>query len=678
MTDRATALRLVSVLPLAIGIWAAAAQGAATHFRYERAATPAARGANRLPVDVPLLAGAKPLEYAGSVLRGGLEDLRLFDPSGHEVGYLVIPPPAPSERWQSGDVLPVQATDETSGFEVDLGTAVRIDRLRLADIPPPFLKRLRLEGSGDREHWVIPVDAGTVFDLPQEGLKRTEIAFPPTELRYLRITWDDRNSAVVPPPRKVAAHLAIPALSVETMRVPLGFARRPSEPGVSRFRVHLPGSRLPIVALELSCGGGHLSRQARVSEARLSGTEALPAVLGSRTLQRALRGQLVADDLRIPIMRPQSAELELEVGDGDNPPIDLLTIEAELAPLPWIYFESVDGASLTARFGEVKLDAPHYDLEAMRESAAAARAAEARWGEMRDASPPAEDQSDRVSDDAVGSGAAIDTGDFAYRRAIGEGPTGLTAVVLDAAVLAHSGNLFDLRIVDASDRQVSYLVESLGEPLQIELEELWPVVAATPGQDRRQSRYRLTFPYDTLPAARLVLTTTGRVFDRSLRVRAERRPRDARSEPRWEEVASVRWRHADAEERSADLVINLPALGTAQAELIVDEGDNSPLPIARPRLLLPAYRLRFFRVDGADLTLLYGAPKLGPPRYDLALLAPRVLSATAHEVHVGPEATMTPAASASVITQAKLFWGALVLAIIVLLALIVRLVGKNP
>jgi hypothetical protein len=55
--------------------------------------------------------------------------------------------------------------------------------------------------------------------------------------------------------------------------------------------------------------------------------------------------------------------------------------------------------------------------------------------------------------------------------------------------------------------------------------------------------------------------------------------------------------------------------------VVVDEGDNQALPLSAPRLLLPAYRLRFFPMSEAPCLLLYGQRDLEPPRYDLAPLA---------------------------------------------------------
>src|SRR5262249_37092646 len=162
---------------------------------------------------------------------------------------------------------------------------------------------------------------------------------------------------------------------------------------------------------------------------------------------------------------------------------------------------------------------------------------------------------------------------------------------------------------------------------------------------------------DSLPSARLALSTRERVFDRTLTVNVERPAPDLRSPPRTERVAALRWRHAETDEPAPDLVIELPALGSETIELTVDDGDNAPLPIRGPGLLLPARRLRFFRTGGDELRLLYGAPSLAAPRYDLALLAPRVLGAAAHEVTPAAEAPAAEQRARAAITQARLFWG---------------------
>jgi hypothetical protein len=133
--------------------------------------------------------------------------------------------------------------------------------------------------------------------------------------------------------------------------------------------------------------------------------------------------------------------------------------------------------------------------------------------------------------------------------------------------------------------------------------------------------------------------------------------------------------HASQETPAPALVMPLPAVDATAVLLIVEEGDNTPLPIGGARLLLPAYRLRLFREQGQSLRLAYGRTDIAPPRYDLALLAPRVLGVSAVEVLPGPEREERPGGVAATLSP-LVFWGILIGAVLVLLGLIARLIRK--
>jgi hypothetical protein len=168
-----------------------------TAFAHDRIVTPGAPGANKLEVDVALLSRAQ----------SDLRDLRLLDERNREVGYLLVPPATTAPRWVVGSMLPIATTKNTSGFEVDLGRATNVDRLKLEGIAAPFLKHITLEGSGDRARWTLLADA-TVFDLPDEELRLTEVSFTPGDYRYLRVTWNDRSSARVTNVGRASARLS--------------------------------------------------------------------------------------------------------------------------------------------------------------------------------------------------------------------------------------------------------------------------------------------------------------------------------------------------------------------------------------------------------------------------------------------------------------------------------------
>jgi Protein of unknown function (DUF3999) len=670
-------LRCASIIVAVCAITTSAQQPA---FRFERPIVTDGAGPRRLAIDVPLLVGAAPFR----VVRAGdaLRDLRLYDSRGAEVGYVLIGDPPAATTYTSAVMLPVASVDtptvRTSGFEADLRDVLLIDRFRIDGIEPPFLKRLKLEASGDRQRWTLLAAEATLFDLPAEKLVQTELRFPAGSYRYLRVTWDDAHSARIPRMPAAAAGQVPAGAPTPSLAALLVVERSPSEPGRSRFRVRLPAANLPVVALDLDVAGDHLLREASVFQSQLSGTQLTPVLLGRATLRRFVRDGLTASALRVPIAAPSDSQIDLVVDDGDNPPLDLRGLSAVFAELPWIYLEAPGGA-LTARYGNASLPSPRYDLEAVRSQVRIQSVADAHWGE---ASPR--------SSDATGTppplptvGAALDPGLFKYTRTIPAGSAGLVALSLDAGVLAHSAGAArgfpDLRVVDPADRQIPYIVEQASGPLSLDIavERVTTLPAVLLPAKPGRSVYRVKYPVAGLPEATLVLTTAARVFDRNVSLVEEReadgqRRRDAGVEP----LAAARWIRADQDKPAAPLVLTVRPLHGSELFVIVDEGDNSPLPLAAARLLLPGYRIRFFRDGEARLRLTYGRAELEPPRYDLALLAPQVLATPAADIVLDAEQATGASTTTAGIVSPRLFWGALAISVIVLLGLIARLLKK--
>jgi len=647
--------------------------------RLERQVFPAA-GANRLDVDVALLSGGAPFTVGTRyrdkelVAADGLSDLRFYERGGREVPYLLVYPPADAPKWVEASVLPVARTDSTSGFEADLGDIENVDRLMVAALPTPFLKRVRLEGSGDRQHWTLLVDEGTLFDLPEERLQQTFLEFTPGAYRYLRFTWDDRNSGRVPAPRTVTARLVTSNSPAPTLRANIAFEKRSSEPRVSRYHLHLPGAHLPIVAIELSVASGNVLRQARVSEQSLAGSMVGPRGLGSSTLRRAQRGDVAAASLRIPIRQPTEAALDLVVDDGDNPPLEITAVTAIFAQLPYIYFETTSTDPLTARYGGERILAPRYDLEAERERVPSMQLASARWGEVREQTVATQAGSSPLPT----VGAAIDVRAFRWQRSIRAGAEGLTVVPVDAAVLAHSRAFEDVRIGTSDGRQVPFVLERLDEPLTLDLGPVRKadsaVVAQSASRDTR-SLYRVRLPYVGLPTARLVLTTSARVFQRPVSIEVQRPAGGSRRDPWLQTVTNATWSHSDPDTPAPALTIDIPTMNEADLVLAVNEGDNSALPIESMTLLLPSFRVRFVRGTTDPLTLYYGRADLERPSYDLALLAPRLMGAPATEIPLGEEKALESGKPSSL--PMTVFWVILGAAVLAMLFLIARLVKKG-
>jgi hypothetical protein len=665
---------------------------------YERPVVTAGAGPQRLAVDARLLTGGAPFVVRQRGERHfateGLADLRLVTADGRIVPHLLAQSPSPEPEWVRGSLLGIPATKTSSGFEVDLGRLVAVDALQVEGLPVPHMKRLALDGSGDRERWTTLVAEGTLFDLPDERLRQNSLGFAPGSYRYLRVTWNDANSGRVPLPRGAAARRvsAVPQPPATVMHT--GVERRPSEPGISRFRVTLPATGLPIVALELDVhpgiAGGHVYRRAVVTESRFAGNEAAPVELGRAMLSRVVREGVTAAALRVPITAPGEAEVEISIDDGANEPLDLRGVSAVLAELPWIYFEAPAGAVI-ARYGDRRLPKPVYDLEAVRSSIDLARVPEATWGDSGDVRVTRIDTAVAALALAPQPGPVLDAATFKYARAVdyaletGERQGGLVALALDAHALAYSrgasARFPDVRVLDKGSQQIPYLIERRNEPLAIDLAvRLAPDAQAQelkmPAGSRQRSVYLVTVPHGNLPSPTLVLETSGRVFQRTVRIGVDRPADRQRRDAYFDVRAAETWRHADEQSPARPLSLRLPTMPETELVLVVEEGDNAPLPITKARILLPSFRLRFFHTGEAGVRLAYGRDDLQLPRYDLALLAPRVMGAMAREVTAAP-APDTRTDTTAALASPRTFWFVLTGAVLVLLALIVRLIRSQ-
>jgi hypothetical protein len=222
------------------------------------------------------------------------------------------------------------------------------------------------------------------------------------------------------------------------------------------------------------------------------------------------------------------------------------------------------------------------------------------------------------------------------------------------------------------------LLERRNEPLSVDLTLVQAPDARAqelkmPPGSRQRSVYVVTLPYANLPPSSLVLETSGRVFQRTVRIGVDRAP-DRRRRDRYFDVRAVEtWRHADEQAPARPLTLQIGTLQETELLRVVEEGDNAPLPLTKARLLLPSYRLRFFHAGGTPLRMVYGRDDLQPPQYDLALLAPRVMGARAREVDAAPAGSTAPS-SAESFASPRIFWVVLTGAVLVLLALIVRLI----
>ena len=261
-------------------------------------------------------------------------------------------------------------------------------------------------------------------------------------------------------------------------------------------------------------------------------------------------------------------------------------------------------------------------------------------------------------------------------RFLGEGGPDIYAVTLDPAALGLlRPDLGDVRIVDAQDRQVPYVLSADADEVRAEL-----VRAAEPRP--RLSRYRLTAggaaagPALALPLQAVELLVHDTFYSRPFRLLKDS-PEDG--SPRLVLSGILRRQGDDGGLHS------LPLSGERRRELIleIDDQDNPPLTIERISAVVRAPRLFFKLMPGDGYRLLLGDPEASPPHYDIESLRQAVLAYAALPTQLGglePNRAYRSRAGDYLLhaPPTALLWGSLLLAVAVLLAITIRLLGKTP
>ena len=337
--------------------------------------------------------------------------------------------------------------------------------------------------------------------------------------------------------------------------------------------------------------------------------------------------------------------------------------------------------TLTARYGNATLTAPRYDIEAARPQIVIDSVARAAWGEPRARST--DETAAGVAPPLPAVGSALDPTLFKYVRTIPAGGARLVTIPLDGAALAHSasagGGFSDLRVIDAGGRQIPYLVERVSEPLSLDLDvdRLAAPPKTLPPSRSARSVYRVKYPFPGLPASRLVLPSSARVFERLVsgcrRARAE--PAAPRSVARHDRLDALDARGPGQPRRTVDSEHPLNATdrsardrGRRRQRAIAD------WPCSAAAAVLPA-QIVSTRRNGACASPT--AADLGPPQYDFALLGPQVMGAPALDVAPGAEQPNSVGDPGATLVSPRLFWWALGAAAIVLVGVIARLLRKQ-
>ena len=624
--------------------------------------------------------------------RRGLEDVRLVGPEGEEVPYVVDR----GVRREAASSFAGRLVDSRrearreSVWVVDLGAPRSFDRLDLEVPDQEFAKGLRVEVSGDRRSWRTAVEDAGVFDRAwTTRIHHTTVTVPDgTSARYVRITADDRRSR----PLDVTGVTAVAARPVgsQRWRRPIESSGPDTTGGVSRYRLGVPPG-YPLESLALQADDAVFSRRAVVREVRDVNGRRTEVVLADGHVYRVRieDPRLSGARLDLPVRRPDGGDLVLEIHDGDSPPLRGLEVSASGVVTRLIF--TAPAAPLLLYYGNEATRAPRYDVARVEDRLALdSRFARAELGEESinrhfRTLPPL------TFVPLLGSPVEV-SGWRSLRRLSTTGREDLYTFTLAPVDLGWlRPDLGDLRIVDASDRQVPYVLE----PAVSEARVVLTAETAEGKVPSSLTRHRLAVPGEAgvaprpLPVATLELRFAESFFSRPARILAAPAPQ-ARARERIlfsGTIARTVRAGPDGSPGAARTEEDVPAIPLAGARigevaLEIEDGDNAPLSLVEARAVVRVPRVAF-RAGGGSYRLLLGNPAAEPPRYDIASLRQEVLAYSAVPVQASP-AEPNPAfrrGPAHLVRQAPpalVLWVTLAAAVVALLLLTARIVRSSP
>jgi len=600
-------------------------------------------------------------------LRPSLEDLRLADSSGTEVPFLIErPAPQPAPVRAAKSFKPVLRGTSTV-LDIETGTDVPINGVTLETPEREFIKAVRVEGSQDGSIFTAVGDGVPIFR--QSGASELSVRFPSGVWTRLRLTLDDQRSS---PVAFTGARLhAADAVAAPSEPVAVTLKSREELDTDTRLVLDLGSANLTLARIDIETPEALFQREIEVRVPELAGEE-IREVEVARDFIYALDAGNRAPVRKTTLLlerQVRSRELILIIRNLDSPPLAFSAVRASRRPV-FMLFQARQADPHVLYAGNSQCLAPRYDLSGLAAQLKNAQTAAVAPGLV--VPNPAYHPSETLPG-LTETGAPLDTRPWRFRKAMQSVGPGPQQVELDLDVLAHARpDLGDLRFV-RDGKQVPYLIERT-----MLTRVLLPVVA--PANDPKQpqlSRWKLALPLPNLPVTRLECRPRATLFQRSVRT-WEELP-DGRGGKFRHELGNADWkRTTDSKHFLAVNLSSPPQTDTLFLE--TDNGDNPPIELDNFRLTYPVTRLVF--KSAQPPTLYYGNPSVAAPRYDLSLVATKLLSANKVVATLGAEEVLKKAAwtEGYALTGVRgwLFWGILALVVVGLIIVIVRLLPKPP
>jgi hypothetical protein len=619
-----------------------------------------AKGLVRVNVPAATLDAAQP----------GLEDLRIIDSTGNQVPYLI-------ERLLPDRESTIPPTEFRSTIEngathliLKTGTSAPIIGVSLETPATRFMKAADVEGSNDGRTWIKLAGGDSLFQLPN-GATKLRVSVPEGAWQFLRITIDDLGTPSMP---FTGAHLHKARTTTPAEAVAVTIKSRDESPGTTRLALDLGAANLTLGSLRIESNEPVFTRAVTLAVPEVGDDGIRERNIADAVIYRVNVNGKNEAHLEIPLeSQIHTHELLVLIRNEDSPPLSVDTVRADRRLVRLTLFANQPG-QYSLLSGNTQCAAPRYDLSAL-------------GGKLRNATATDVVPSALVPNpnyrppEALAAltliGAQIDAAKWKFRKVLPLTQNGTQQVELDPELLARSqSDQRDIRIV-RGEYQLPFLFErtSLSRPISLN------ATAANDPKKPALSRWSLKLLQPGVPITRLVCTSSSPLFHRQMRLWEE--VTDERGAKFASELGRATWDQTPNSPKR-DLVIELnvrPKSGTLFLE--TDNGDNPAIELRDFRGYYPTARVVFKATpDPAQpVWLYYGNLDATAPRYDLTLVAGELLKAERSTVSAGAEENLSPkpllVGQTLTGSMRYIFWGALALVVIVLLAIMSRFLPKQ-
>lgn len=635
----------------------------ANEWRHRQTLEVSSEGLNRLELPPETLDAA----------RSNLEDLRLLDPSGAEVPFLIErPAPRPGSTLAPKEFhYSASPENQTTTIEIETGVSDPITGISLETPARNFLKPIRVEGSVDGTLWQ-PIASGQLIFRQSGGADNQRVNFEKAAWKFIRVTVDDHRSEPVP---FTGARLQTPGTDAPVKTWDVSIKSRDENPKVSRLSVDLGSANLPIASLKIETPEALFTRTVSFAIPEVADGSIRERALGQGVIYRiGIEGKNEAH-LQIPLeQKVPSRELILFVHNEDSPPLAITSVSVETRLTRLVFFAQAPGQYLLLT-GNSRCPAPRYDLASLAPQLEKAEGAnpQPRLVLSRLAGNPDFKEPDSLAGLAL-TGAPLEVAEWKYRKPVQISGGGVHQLELDLDALAHSSvGGEDLRLV-SEGKQIPFLIEHPSILRGLSVPTTVVVVPKNPGM----SRWSIKLPQAGMPITRLTCSSPASLFERDLRLWEEITTNQGEKYQR--ELGIAKWRQtpgAPLRELALDLT-NPPRTDTLFLE--TSNGDNAAIELRDFRCFHPVTRLIFKTASSQQpIWLYYGNPNAHFPHYDLSLVAAQELRVERLPASAGPQELAKPGEKGEEKNGEPagiLFWGALAVVVAALLVVVARLLPK--